>query len=212
MKNTKKTAPKSISARKGKAEGSYEPTAEQIHSILLDPATPERTKDKLTDLISDLYAVSNAFTEVTPATLAEDFRDGAVAHFVTPNDKTRKLYTQIVALAERHEPKDARLIRRLFEMLQDPKTDGKKVGTLLETVIDMSNEMRIHESHPEIFETFARVLIREARKAAAVKVGRGEKARQEWLERTEKKGRRALSFRPWMMAEYLRALEEIAGK
>jgi hypothetical protein len=66
-------------------------------------------------------------------------------------------------------------VRRLSEVLSDPKLDVSR-ETILVAVNDLSNEVDgVSDLHPEIFPTLARVLIREARKQAR---GRSHKARQ----------------------------------
>jgi len=187
-------------------------TAKQIRAILSNPSTSERVTLKLTGLINTLCQVTDVDTIETPDFYASTFAEAAEAIRAGDGDaETLTAFAQAKLYAEQHEPKDARLVRRLSAMLRDPKADNDgRVDALLDTINGLSTETRVGDLHPDVFETVARVLIREARKGAAVKVSRSERAA--WLTKTAGKGRRPLSGRPWMLKRYLRELETLASE
>jgi hypothetical protein len=158
----------------------------------------------------------NPHVEETPDFFAQQFEDAAGMLHADAADllfarRGAPFYDRAVKLAERHDPKDARLVRRLSAKLRDRATIDETVNRIGAVLCDLSNETRVGDLHPDIFDTLARVLIREARTLAAEKVGDSEKARRAWLKR-HSRGRRALSARPWMLKKYLRELESIAAE
>lgn len=66
--------------------------------------------------------------------------------------------------ARAHESKDARTVRRVGEVLGNPKKRDEREAVLV-AVNDLSNIAGVSDLHPDIFPTLARVLIREARAA-----------------------------------------------
>lgn len=202
---------------KGKADSKREAvtfdetTDVQFRAIVTDPNVKQGVKDRLDSIVGNLGREIDASTlpDIPETAIAEyeaasraylyDEEEGALT------DKARRLGAQLVEYVERHEPKDAVLVRRLDEKLDGPQADNEFVNRLGYLMCELSNELQISDLHPEVFKATARLLVREGRKVAAVKVGgRGEAALQAWM----KKHPRAP--RPWMLKKYLRELEALA--
>lgn len=209
---------------KGKAEGSKgkkaeaqceadELTAERVRTILSDPETPARVKETLRGAVGQLHEWVCPSMSETPEETAHMFAESADdlhagRGFDWHHEKARPFYERAVMLAEKHEPKDARLVRKLAEVIQSG--DGEARMRIAELLCETESEAGGNfDLHPEIFPVLARVVIAAARKGAAVKVGNGKKARQEWLNKTAK-SRAPLTARPWMLKKYLAELETLA--
>lgn len=195
--STKKTG------AKGKAGHSIELedlTAERVRSIFASAEVSEPVKRRLHNLIGELFnAHGECILEETPELVKLEFEAGAFGlrydeEKGNPNEG-RAAFEKIAALAERHEPKDARLVRRLSAMLRDPKTDRGTLCQIGYIMCQLSNETDMSDTHPDVFETLARVYVREARKH--LKGVRGPRARANGSAHT--------------LRESLRELEEIAG-
>lgn len=199
---------------KGKAEGSDELTPERVRIILESPDVKESVKDSLTYYVGQFYVATDADTlPEGPEEVALELEQ-ALYIFGEKGGQTpaaRDAYAKLVAAVERHEPKDARLVRRLSAMLRDPKTPDEVINQVGQIMCELSGETQVDDLHPDVFETLARVYVREARRGAAVKVGRSKKARQAWLRENDGPARRACSGRPWMFKKYLEELEAIAA-
>jgi hypothetical protein len=119
------------SARNGKAEGSDEVTAERVRAFLENPDAKESAKGSVRKLIGELYGALDCDTlpetpdyygllfEQTQTTYHRHATNG------TLEDAEREICAKLAEAVNRHEPKDARLVRRLSAVLGDPKTDGQ---------------------------------------------------------------------------------------
>lgn len=188
---TKRVAKRGTSRKT--TEAADQLTAERIRAILSDPKTPEGAKRRLRRLVSNFSEWAEPFVAETPEFFADAFaqaagvlREGRSSDFFL--SKARPFYERAVALAAEREPKDAALVRRLSEVLADPKR-GDEHRAILVTLNDLSNTTGASDLHPDIFPTLARVVIREARKYAR---GRSESARA--------------------VGRFLRGLEMLAGE
>jgi hypothetical protein len=210
---------------KGKAEGSRKAkaqraadgeavTAERLRAFLANPDVKETVKERVRKLVGELYEAGEWDTlPEEPEMYMLEFQQTYINDHMkrgTAEPAEREIYEKLVAVVNRHEPKDVRLVRRLSELLRDPKTPDEVFNRLGDLMCNLSGETQVDDLHPEVFATLARVYIRVAREGAAAKVGNSEKARREWLKKNEK-GRRALSGRSWMFKKYLDELEAIAA-
>jgi hypothetical protein len=157
---------------KGKVEGSDELTAQRIRAILESPDTPKRVKERIEHLVGLYYGTSWADTlPEPPEYFALEFDAAEYAHRHEqsnghPIDKADRARAELAAYVEKHEPKDARLIRRLSEILADEKTDKETYHRIGYLICELSNETGTDDLEPEIFPTLARVYFRKARAAA----------------------------------------------
>lgn len=159
---------------KGKVEGSKQVVSLQemaagVRAILSNPQVEQSVKRRLDKLVGDLCESVDADVlpveaEVISALFAEgesEYRDREEAGKLT--DKARTAHARLLAFIERHEPKDARLIRRLSKILSDPKNTQARDAVMV-ALNDLSNETASSDTDPEIFPTMARVLIARGRK------------------------------------------------
>jgi hypothetical protein len=168
-------------------------TAEQIRAILSDPNTPSSVAGKLQTLINRLGEETDAPAPDSPDFYADSFAYAALV-VRDPDDfrsaEARPAFEQVTRYAERHEPKDARLVRRLGEVLRDKKLRDEREA-ILDAINDFSNELPVSDLHPDIFPTLARVLIREARASL--------------------KSKGLMAYKRRLLRGHLQTLEEFAG-
>lgn len=182
--------------QKPRAEGKGNgPTIERLRAILESPDVKEGVKDSITSAVGALYGATEADT--LPDGPEETLLEAEEALFLYRHKEGRKskaerdAYAKLAALVELHEPKDARLVRLLSEVLRDP-TDAQR-ETILTSINDLSNHLDgVDDMHPDIFPTLARVLIREARK--------------------QTKQARGRTFRAQVLGGALRDLARVAGE
>lgn len=127
-------------SRKSKAEGSEQRerddalTAERIRAILSDPTTPEDVADKLSSMVNDFGEWTTCHIDETPDFFARAFynaagsvRDGnVIPEHELPEARTT--LDAVTLFAERHEPEDARLARRVSELINSDEDGSDEVG------------------------------------------------------------------------------------
>lgn len=194
-------------------EGS-EVTAERLRDFLAHPDVKETVKERVRNLVGDLYEAGEWDTlPDAPEMYMLEFQQAHINDHLargTAEPAEREIYEKLAAVINRHEPKDAALVRRLSAILRDPKTPDEVVNTIGQIMCELSGETQIDDLHPDVFETLALAYIRAARKGAAVKVGWSQEARRAWLKQNDGDDRRPLSGRPWMFKKHLDGLEAVA--
>jgi hypothetical protein len=195
-------------------------TAEQIRAILADEGTPEEVKEEVRNGIHNLFShYGGGDLEETPEYFILLFDSAVVGlrHYESKGpdaDKARELYVNVLRLAEQHEPADARLARRALalgfptdEAHAEAEGGTFRTGGVVDVVWELSDELRVCITHPEVFPAVLRVVIREARKIASERVADTEEARQAWLQ-----AHPIGQPRPWMISPDLRKLERLTKK
>lgn len=161
------TRPATPTRPNGKAAAFDETMDAQVRAIVESPDVEESVKTRLDHLVSRLGKMLDASTlPDIPETAIVEYE--AVAGYYLGAEGGGELpaeapdaYAKLAAFAERHEPRDARLVRYLSAILRDP-TEVEREHVLV-AVNNLSNTLGVGDLHPEIFPTVARVLIGDAR-------------------------------------------------
>lgn len=157
------------------AEGN-EVTAERLRAFLAHPDVKEGVKARVRKLVGQLYEAGDWDTlPEAPELYALEFEQTYINDHLargTAEPVEREIYENLAAVIDRHEPKDARLVRLLLSRAfptdadrEDASRGSIKTGSIIDHAATLANELDVSVFHPDILPHALPVIIRAARAA-----------------------------------------------